>query len=117
MSRLSARFRGWKGPVTRAGLDRLRDQLSKPVRLLNLTIGGSIEEAVHIDVDGQKRALLRSGEKKLTRASDTVQRDHRLTALCGLTKQQLNKAVQKREHRTQVQSANRQRSVARSQNR
>lgn len=117
MPRLMSRFGGWRGPITKAGLDRLRDQLSKPERVLDLTIGGSTEESVHVDIDTHKRTALRFGERTLSRASDTVQRDHRLAALHGLSKQQLRKAVHEREHKPKVRSANRSRTVTRDPNR
>lgn len=113
MPKLSFGFRRWKGPITKSGLEHLRGQLAKPERVLDLTIGGSAEESIHVDLDSQKRAALRAGEKKLARASSTVQRDHRLAALHGLTRQQLRKAVQEREHRPTVQSRVRSKSVSR----
>jgi hypothetical protein len=111
--KLSFGFHTWNGSITKSGLGRLRGQLAKPERVLDLTIGGSAEESIHVDLDSQKRAALRAGEKTLARASGTVQRDHRLAALRGLTKQQLHKAVQEREHRPKVQSRVRRKSVSR----
>jgi len=87
----------WTGPVTKNALAQLKARLSKPARLLDLTIGGSRESRVHAQVDAAGRAAIRTGEHRLNQASEAVQRDHRLAALKGYTRAQLAQAIDRRE--------------------
>lgn len=83
--------------VTRAGLEALRDQLARPASAPELTPGGASESFVHADIDAAKRAALARGERRLRDASAMAHRDHRLAALKGSSRADLNKAVQRRE--------------------
>lgn len=90
-------LRGRVAAVTRAGLQALRDQLARPASAPELTPGGASESLVHADIDAAKRAALARGERRLRDASAMSHRDHRLAALKGSSRADLNQAVQRRE--------------------
>ena len=93
----TAGLRGRIAAVTRAGLEALRDQLARPASAPTLTPGGAPETLVHADVDAAKRAALARGEQRLRETSAMAHRDHRLAALRGSSRADLNTAVQRRE--------------------
>ncbi|WCN09990.1 hypothetical protein [Marinomonas mediterranea] len=52
--------------VTKADLDRLRANLSKPNHTLELTPSGTLEQSVHREVRDEQLIALHEGEKKLS---------------------------------------------------
>ncbi|PCJ62736.1 MAG: hypothetical protein COA58_16720 [Bacteroidetes bacterium] len=79
---------GQHNTITRANLDSIEANRSKPNTELNYTIGGSVETQVHSNIEADRNYALTVGHKRFSELSQKLQTDHVFSANKGRAKAQ-----------------------------
>jgi hypothetical protein len=74
------------GPVTKEELDRLKGERDKPIRTLDLTIGGTVEQTVHSDEHAQRTARESYIANRLERMRGRAENDFSKASVRGRAK-------------------------------